>query len=154
MIDFDPAVEPRAFLRQIRVIDREIGELGLVRSSLRASLTSPGGMGGGVSGTRDPDRFAAVFARIESIERKMDERIDRLVDMKARAETLIEEIADGDQRTVLRKRYLFGRSWARITREMHYSEPQVYRIHGKAINAFRFVASGKQPEGPCKDESK
>lgn len=136
-MEIDPAVEPKAFLRQIRQLDREIDELEQVRLGLRASLVSVGGMGAGGGAPSDPDRFGRVFARIEAVEARIGARIDQMNAVKDRAVELIERIPDGAQRSVLRRRYLLGQEWLRIARAMHYDERQIFRIHGAALESFR-----------------
>ena len=139
-MEIDPAVEPKAFLRQIRTLNREIDELEQVKLGLRVSLVSVGGLAGGGPGPSDPDRFGRVFGRIAALEEKIDARIDALCAVKARAVEIIEKIPEGAQRSVLRRRYLLGQSWKRIAREMHYEERTVFRIHGRGLSAFREAA--------------
>lgn len=140
MREIDPAAEPKAFLRQIRTLNREIDELEQVRAGLRASLVSVGGLGGG-SGPRDPDRFGRVFGRIAVLEEKIDVRVDELCAVKARAVEIIEKIPEGTQRSVLRRRYLLGQEWLKIAGALHYDQRTVFRIHGRALNSFREAAA-------------
>lgn len=149
MREIDPAAEPKAFLQQIRHLDLELEGMEQARTSLWKGLISPGGIGGSVSGTRDPDRFGRVFARIEAIDRKMDAYREQIVDMKETAEDLIESVEDSRQRMVLRARYLSKRwdSWEYLARKMHYDRRTVLRIHGRALESFRRAAAEKRPEG-------
>ena len=137
MQKIDPAAEPKAFLRQIRTMEREIDELEQVKNKLRASLVSVGGMGGSSSGSPDPDRFGRVFGRIEAVEARIDARIDEMNRVKELALEIIERIPDGAQRSVLRRRYLLGQDWETIAGTLHYDERTVFRIHGAALKTFR-----------------
>ena len=137
MQEIDPAADPKAFLRQIRTLEREIDELEQVKAGLKASLVSVGGMGGSSSGSPDPDRFGRVFGRIEAVEARIDARIDEKNRVIDRAVELIERVHDSTQRSVLRRRYLLGQKWDEIAREFHYDERTVFRIHGAALKAFR-----------------
>ena len=64
---------------------------------------------------------------------------EKLADKEARQlsiEQAIQSLGDTPERVVMRERYIKGRGWAAIMREMQklgYSERQVYRMHGYAL---------------------
>ena len=78
------------------------------------------------------DAIAALEKYAEQVNAKWDE----LIALRTEAEELIEKIADGRYREVLKRRYLWGESWEYIAVGMRYSFRQVTRLHGGALRAI------------------
>ena len=74
-----------------------------------------------------------TICKIVDLEREINEDIDRLVDLKAEARRAINAVSDPDQQLILELRYLCYKPWNEIMRELGYSEPTIYRLHGEAL---------------------
>lgn len=95
------------------------------------------------------DRISETYARIDELERKINDRIDELIQLKAEALQRLEKLSDLDQQNVLDARYIEGNKWEKISADLDFSIAQVYRIHGAALLNF----AGKNPD-ILKDDSK
>lgn len=130
----------KEYLNQARGINREIRSLKAGIERLRetaADVRSPG-----FKQNYNPNRSAEapyekIVERICEMEEMEREAMERLVRLKEQMWGAIGAVPDADQRTVLRSRYLDGRSWAAISCLMGVSERTVYRIHGEALRNFR-----------------
>ena len=78
-----------------------------------------------------------VVVKMVDLENDINESIDFLVDLKREISKLIEELPEVTLRTVLELRYLCFYSWDRITEEMGFSRPHVFRLHDKAIKMLK-----------------
>ena len=106
---------------------------------------SPGGGGG------DPHRDSVLAA--------LSDQRDLLRGMYAEAirkesdvERFISGLSDSAHRVLLRLRYVDGLTWPQVQGEMeqsgiYYSERQIYRIHGDALQAARQLWTEQHPEG-------
>lgn len=85
------------------------------------------------------DDLAAIYAEQETLY------LEKLVKKEAQLlaiERAIESLADPAERLVMRYRYIDGRSWRRVCDQMQakgYSERQVYRLHGWALEKLKEV---------------
>ena len=85
-----------------------------------------------VSGGKIGDLSDAIAA-LEGYAERVNAQWDKLVALRNEAGTLIEQIADGRYREVLKRRYLRGQTLERIAVDLGYSYRQVKRIHGGAM---------------------
>ena len=88
-----------------------------------------------VSGGKIGDLSDAIAA-LEGYAERVNAKWDELIALRTEAEGLIERIADGRYREVLKRRYLWGESWEYIAVGMRYSFRQVTRLHGGALRAI------------------
>lgn len=132
-------------LKNYRILVVEVQQLKEQLASLESSLYSPKGQ-----------RFTST-PRVPSGERStMDGAVARHVELEAMyreqladkeaqqlaIERALSALADPDERVVMRERYLKGRGWSTIVREMAklgISERQVYRLHGLALLKLKEV---------------
>ena len=79
------------------------------------------------------EKFAVYIADLDNeINRELDEMLNR----RREAKRVIESIPDHRYRDILEMRYLHGTKWKRIMADMHYASASVFRLHGKALQAF------------------
>ena len=136
-------MEIKAFLRQYRAallyaercardLDalRDVG----IRSPRLDGMPRSTGAAGGLEGQ---------VALIDAAERRLNRERDRALSLLDQIEDMIEGLEDYRQKTLIRLRYIDGRSWEQIAIEMHWSERTVYNIHGKALEALRRRESEK-----------
>lgn len=79
----------------------------------------------------------STICKIVDLEREINEDVDRLIDLKAEARRVIQQITEPDQQLVLELRYLCYKPWTEIMSEIGYSEATLYRLHGEALKNIR-----------------
>ena len=84
----------------------------------------------------DPDKNSTKFAKIEEMEKKIDEMIDEFVDKKEIIIKQIDSIEDEVLYDILFSRYIEKKTFEKIASDMEYSFRQTLRLHGKALQAF------------------
>ena len=80
--------------------------------------------------------FVRVIEKIDELEREIEEKIRRLMELKEEISNAIDMLESHDEQMVLRYRYLDRLSWEEISHMMYVSERTVYRIHGEALAHF------------------
>lgn len=127
----------KAFLRQYRAALQYAERCARDLDALRdVGIRSPrlDGMPRGNGGTGGLDRQVAL---IDAAQRRLDKERAKALELLDQIEDMIEGLEDYRQKTLIRLRYIDGRSWEQIAQEMHWSERTVYNIHGKALEALR-----------------
>lgn len=122
-------------------INSNIKEMGDLRE-MAASISSPK-YGDKVQISRDGDApFVGALNRIWELEKKIDEEIDTLVDLKDQIRDVISQIENVDEQMVLRYRYIHNYTWEQIGMALSADESTIRRCHKKAL------ARVKLPEKP------
>lgn len=143
MTDKELSQQAKEYFAQIRKTDRLIKRLCSAVATERSKLTS-------ISLELKPDKVQTsgpkntleeAIAKIDTLERKINARIDELVDQKADAFAMISRVPDFDQQNVLIGRYIELKEWDNIAIEINFSLQYVYELHGKALLAFAQVNS-------------
>lgn len=116
----------RDSVRGIRRIESEIEELRTMRMS-----ASTGRGGGGSKGWKND--LSGYAATLDSLERELEEERKARVQAYERVEAAINALEDTREQDVLFYRYIKGLAWWEIAGEMHYSERQIHRFHGRAL---------------------
>ena len=91
-----------------------------------------------VSGGKIGDLSDAIAA-LERYAERVNAKWDELIALRTEAEKLIEKIADGRYREVLKRRYLWGESWEYIAIGLGYEYHHVHKLHGQALNEFKAI---------------
>ena len=97
-----------------------------------------------ISGTRydgmphNPNRpteapFARCLEKIDEIERDVNAKVSELVGLRDEINRAIDTLANADERTHLRCRYLENISWSEISNRLHVSKRTAHRIHCSAL---------------------
>ena len=68
-------------------------------------------------------------------EERINNEIDRLVNLRAEIYGVIQEIRDREVRMVLELRYMDYCTWTDIARKLDMSERKVYRLHRRGLKA-------------------
>lgn len=89
-----------------------------------------------VQSTPDFDKIGSKMAKIDELEKNLDETIDKYVDLKNRIIGQIESMEDEITYNILFSRYIEKKQFELIAIEMEYSWRQIIRLHGKALNQF------------------
>ena len=80
--------------------------------------------------------FIKTIEKIWEYEKKIDGKINRLVDLRSEINTAIEKMENSEERLLLKYRYLKNESWEDISYELNVSYRTVHRIHALALNNF------------------
>ena len=80
--------------------------------------------------------FIKTIEKIWEYEKKIDGKINRLVDLRSEINTAIEKMENSEERLLLKYRYLKNESWEDISYELNVSYRTVHRIHASALNNF------------------
>ena len=138
LTDKELSQQAKDYFAQIRKTDRLIQRLTSSVATLRSSLTSqsyelkPDKVQS--SGKKNPLEDAII--KIDTLERKINTRIDELVSLKTEAFDRIRTIPDLDQQNILIGRYIQLKEWDDIAVELNFSTKWVLELHGKAVLAF------------------
>ncbi len=98
-----------------------------------------------VQTSRNTDaKFVRCLERIIDLESKINAEVDNLVALKEQIRCVINEVADTDERMVLRYRYVHNFTWEQIGDELNADRTTVYRWHNAALNHVTL------PEDPIK----
>ena len=79
-------------------------------------------------------KFVRCLERIIDLESKINAEVDNLVALKEQIRCVINEVADTDERMVLRYRYVHNFTWEQIGDELNADRTTVYRWHNAALN--------------------
>lgn len=86
--------------------------------------------------------FVRSLHKIMELEEKINDEIDRLVDLKEQIRTVIDAVPNTDERMVLRYRYIHNCTWEQIGLELNADKSTVRRWHNTAMT------HAKLPESP------
>ena len=128
----------KEYLNQISRLDKMINnklaeilqyrELAFGLSSVRSDMkvrTSP-----------EIDRIGNAMVKLEKMEQKLDEMIDRYVDKKNHIVAQIDAMEDEMHYQVLFARYIEKKTFEKIAIELNYSLRQIARVHESALADF------------------
>ena len=127
---------PKEYLKQAYRLDHrinsDIAELGRLRE-MSTSISSPS-LGEKVQTNRNTDApFVKCLERIYSLEEKINEEIDLLVNLKEEIRSVIDMVSNTDERMVLRYRYIHNYTWEQIGDVLGADSRTVRRWHGPAL---------------------
>lgn len=124
-------------------IQSDIEEMECLRE-MATSVSSPN-WDEKVQTSRSTDaKFARCLERIIDLESKINAEVDNLIALKEQIRCVINEVADTDERMVLRYRYVHNFTWEQIGDELNADRTTVYRWHNAALNHVTL------PENPIK----
>lgn len=125
--------EVKAYLWQARKIDnrlqRERRNLEKLRSSVEYHSPSFDGAGGCGEG----DKIGRAVANIMERAERVDELATEYVAIYEKIEQMIRIVGNDNLEQLLELRYLHYMKWEYIAARMNYSERQVTRLHGIAL---------------------
>lgn len=127
---------PKEYLKQAYRLDHrinsDIAELSRLRE-MSTSISSPS-LGEKVQTNRNTDApFVKCLERIYTLEEKINEEIDLLVNLKEEIRSVIDMVSNTDERMVLRYRYIHNYTWEQIGDVLGADSRTVRRWHGQAL---------------------
>lgn len=138
------AMTAKEYLQTIHNIQRKINRLEALRQSIRADLYSIGSPSGHmdddkVQTTISGDKMIKLVAKVDKVERDIVAELSRLTDAKQRMLQQIEKVPVESYRQLLYDRYVLCQRWEKIALDRDTGVRWIYRMHGKALNAFEKV---------------
>ena len=131
--------------KNYRILAAEVQQLRDQLTALESSLYSPKGQRF-TSTPRVPSGDGSTMdgavARHMALEALYREHLAEKEAQQLAIEQAIQSLGDTPERVVMRERYMKGKGWTTICREMQklgYSERQVYRLHGFALLKLKEV---------------
>lgn len=88
-----------------------------------------------VSGTKESD-LADKYIKLEKYLSKVVEEMDKLIDMRVEAKSMIAMLPDETQQAVLYARYINCEEWELIAVDMGFSLRNMFYVHGRALQSF------------------
>ena len=131
----------KEYLKQIENMNRYIEQLVSEVEELRALSQS-------LSGTQFGERnkggnknneatFVNYIIKINDLEAKINQEIDKFVDLKTVIISAIDELDDLEERILLRAKYISRKSWDDIFEQLNRSRSATYRVHASALEHFK-----------------
>lgn len=131
----------KQYLRQAyrlnELIDSDLQELDQLRD-LATSVSSPNLSGMPHSPNRNIEpAFVRCLPKIIDLENKVNDEIDRYVDLKDEIRTVINALKDNDEKALLKYRYINFCTWEIICEKLNVSLRTVHRIHASALQNIK-----------------
>ncbi len=122
--------------RQYYVVKQAEEELTAIKADILSLKASS--MTEHVSGTKESD-LADKYIKLEKYFDAVIAEWDKLIDMRIEVKAIISKIPNESQQAVLYARYINCKRWEVIASEMGYSWQGIFKLHGKALQAFESV---------------
>lgn len=125
-------MEARSYLNQAYILQRKMEntreELTKVEGLLLQGVSFEEKLGSG-----DNNKNERVIFRLLELKDKLMFQLDEFISSITEIAETINQLDDGNEITVLHKRYIQFKTFAQIAEEMNYSTRQTYRIHDNAV---------------------
>ena len=131
----------KEYLKQAYLLDAQINSQIRELESLKSMRGVVQGMSYGErigsSGNRNIEApFVKTIEKIMLLEDRINQEIDRLVDLKMEIGEAINQLEKPAERLLLKYRYLDGMEWIEISQALAVSYRTVHRIHASALKNF------------------
>jgi ferritin-like metal-binding protein YciE len=113
-------------------IDQKLSEYEQLRALCERATTTITGMPPSGRNSRED-----AYVRMIEMGDKINDEIDRYVDMRGEIEAAISTVEDITLQTLLRYRYLEGFTWEKVAVELNYCWRQIIRLHGRALQDIK-----------------
>lgn len=142
-------MESTKYLREIKKLDSIINSQLDEVDSLYAMITriTPVLKDDVVTGSGNTDKIGNAIAKITDLKEEINRDIDKLVDKKREASSLLKKLENPLHYEVLHKRYVLFESFEQIALEMGYTYRNICYIHGRALQAFDRILKERKEEG-------
>lgn len=130
----------KEYLRQLWNLDREIEIKYRELEELRAQV--------GIKAQPDPnenvghsgnvtDPVSDIAVRIVEMEKRINRKIDRLINLKQKITAQIDGMENRNSRMILTCRYVLMQNWDDVADSLGYSVQNCYILHGRALQEFQ-----------------
>ena len=124
----------KEWLRRARVIDKEINQLLIAKQEAFERAIGTGidpsreqVQGGGGNGSENK------FLKVAEYELLIDEKIDKLLEVKQEIITAVEAVKNDTYRTLLLAYYVNCKTWEQVAEDMGYDVRHIRRLHNVAL---------------------
>ncbi len=129
--------EKKAYLYSYQDAEQSIRDIEAEIEQLRSGKMSPSvSLDGQPKAATNAD-LSSYAARLDELERKLDEKYKIAVELRVKIEMDITQMIDEDERNALRYYYLEGMTWYEVGKKMNFSIRHIQRIGRSAIENFR-----------------
>jgi len=131
----------KEYLKQAYLLDAQINSQIRSLESYKSMRGVVQGMSYGERIGTNPNRnleapFVKTIEKIMLLEERINQEIDRLVDLKVEIGEAIDKMEIPAERLLLKYRYLDGMEWIDISQILAVSYRTVHRIHASALKNF------------------
>lgn len=125
----------KEYLSQAQKIDSEINDMLERASKLRSMATKTTAILSDMPGnaTRNTSKLSEAVIRLMEQEERIDNEIDRLVNLRAEIYGVIQSVRNRETRMVLELRYMDYLTWTDIAKRLDMGERKVYRLHERGL---------------------
>lgn len=125
----------KEFLNEVRKMPAEVkaAEARLAQIRAEAVLLKSPKLGDKVQ-TSTQNGLEAIVSQIEEQEKEVIDRWGKLLEMRRRADMLIDLLQDSTQRAVLSEYYVHGYTWKAVADDLYYTPRAVQYIGRKALD--------------------
>lgn len=117
-----------------RMIDNKLSEIYQLKTLVCSISVATDGEK--VKSSSSQDKMGDTIAKIVDMEKEADDMIDKMLDIKQKIVSQIENIENTNYYDVLCSRYIGRMTFEEIAKKMNYSWKQVHRIHDLALEEF------------------
>lgn len=134
----------KEYLSQIRDLEAQIqGYLyDIERMEALATKTTATIQSDRVQSSPDQQKMETAIIRMHTHKEKLAQTIETFVRDRAKIIRQIDGMGNGPHKTLLRKRYIDGDTFEKISVDMNYSYRHTTRMHGAALAAFAEMYGG------------
>lgn len=135
----------KEFLSQAYLLDQSINSKLEQVKTLRClaekatSILSPASY----RGTRNLHQMEEVIAKMLDLEAEISADINALIDTKREVMDVVQRMSTKEYRTLLELRYICGKPWPEIARELKYGNRYIHTVHSAALQELDAVKSAK-----------
>lgn len=87
--------------------------------------------------------FTQVLERIEALQKKLDHSLFESLELKTSLLTALQRVENVDQRLVLQSRYVEGKLWEDIAKDLELSVSRLHQIHKAGLKKINFQSCSK-----------
>ena len=123
-------------LRQYRALLAEIALLEGEQRRIAEGALSAVALTGMPKGSGTVDDTGRLAAKLADLAYLIAAKLEEAIAVRLQIEQAIEGL-DGQERVLMRLRYIEGRTWEEIAAAMHYSFRRVTQIHGNILQRLK-----------------
>lgn len=123
-------------LRQYRALLAEIALLEEEQRRIAEGALSAVALTGMPKGSGTADDTGRLAAKLADLAYLIAAKLEEAIAVRLQIERAIEGL-DGQERVLMRLRYIEGKTWEEIAGKMHYSFRHVIRLHGSILQKLK-----------------
>lgn len=130
----------RVCMLRIRKLEGQIQELDDLMGHITPEMSSDR-----VQSSHPPDKLGQLVAKKVDLETQLMGEIDNAIDVMNEIEEVINKVEPIGYQMILQKKYIEGKTWEQVAREVCYSSQWIWILHHRALaEVDKILASGSQ----------